>query len=72
MRRTCSCTMQSFYFGKNNGKIKKTSATFAAEVYKIIYYLCFLVLNLPYLTSFSKKEPKASPTSVKLTAVAPS
>ena len=52
--------------------IKKTSAVFTAEVYKINYYLCFLVLNLPPLTSFSKKEPKASPTSVKVTPVAPS
>ena len=53
-------------------EIKKTSAVFTAEVYKFRYYLCFLVLNFPPLTSFSKKEPKASPTSVKLTPVAPS
>ena len=50
-------------------KIKKTSAAFAAEVCNCKYYLCFLVLNLPPLISFSKKEPLASPTSVSSTAV---
>jgi len=53
-------------------KIKKTSAVFTAEVYKIKFYLCFLVLNLPPLTSFSKKLPTCSPTSVNMTPVAPS
>jgi len=45
---------------------------YTAGVYKFRYYLCFLVLNFPPLISFSKKEPKASPTSVKVTPVAPS
>ena len=51
---------------------KKIPAFFIAGIFKIKFYLCFLVLNLPPLISFSKKLPTCSPTSVNTTPVAPS
>ena len=55
-----------FILNKKNPNIKLCRGFFKK------YYLCFLVLNLPPLISFSKKEPNASPTSVNSTPVAPS
>ena len=58
---------------RNKELIKKNTPVKNSLGYKnIMYYLCFFVLNLPPLISFSKKDPKASPTSVNSTPVAPS
>ena len=51
---------------------KKSPSGLSHWDFKINFYLCFLFLNLPPLTSFSMKLPTCSPTSVNLTAVAPS
>ena len=53
-------------------KNKKPQQFSPLRFIKLNFIFVFLVLNLPPLTSFSKKLPTCSPTSVNTTPVAPS